>query len=387
MRGRLSDTPEREILIVDDTAANLRLLSQMLSEQGFKVRAVTNGARALAAMRSAPADLVLLDIKMPGMSGFEVCEELKADVQTRDIPIIFISALDEVADKVNAFQVGGVDYVTKPFQLEEVLARVETHLALRELQKRLEEANRRLERELALAGSVQASFLPKSLPAVPGWQLSVALRPAAETSGDFYDIFHLPGGRFGVVIADVVDKGAGAALYMALSCTLLRTYAMDHPGEPELVLDSVNRRLLADTDASAFVTVFYATCDPETGALAYANAGHHPPFLVRLGGDRSIETLSRTGVPLGILDDEVWDSGRTELNPGDVLVLYTDGVTDAENEDGTFFGDERLAWSVRESAERSAREIQEAILADVEAFVDGAPQGDDIAVVVVARER
>jgi serine phosphatase RsbU (regulator of sigma subunit) len=376
----------RDILIVDDTPANLRLLAQMLAERGFKVRAVTSGARALAALESAPCDLVLLDIKMPGMNGYEVCKRLKADAQTRDIPVIFISSLDEVADKVNAFSAGGVDYVTKPFQLDEVLARVETHLALRDLQRRLQDANRRLERELALAGSVQASFLPKRVPDVRGWQLSMMLRPARETSGDFYDVSRLPNGRLGILIADVVDKGAGAALYMALSCTLLRTYAAEYAAEPARVLTSVNRRLLTDTDASEFVTVFYAVLDPVTGDLIYGNAGHHPPYLLRCGGNADIERLSRTGIPLGIFEGQTWGQRGAELGPGDVLVLYTDGVTDAQDVHGAFFGADRLLASVRANVGCSAEDVQGAILADIDAFMGDAPQRDDIALVVVVRD-
>jgi sigma-B regulation protein RsbU (phosphoserine phosphatase) len=257
---------------------------------------------------------------------------------------------------------------------------------LRDLQRRLQDANRRLERELALAGRVQASFLPKRVPDVAGWQLSMMLRPARETSGDFYDICRLPNGRLGIVIADVVDKGAGAALYMALCCTLLRTYAEEYAEEPARVLGSVNRRLLTDTDASEFVTVFYAILDPATGALAYGNAGHPPPYLVRSGGDQSVETLSRTGIPLGILEDETWDQGVAELAPGDVLVLYTDGVMDAQDAHGMLFGQDRLLASVMANMGPSAQDTQDAIVADIDAFVGNAPQRDDIALVVVTRD-
>ena len=148
MNNQTADIPSQgNILIVDDTPANLRLLSGMLAEQGYKVRSVINGQMALMATGAAPPDLILLDINMPEMNGYEVCERLKADEGTRDIPIIFISALDATEDKIKAFTVGGLDYITKPFQLEEVLARVETHLALRKLQKRLQDANRRFEQE------------------------------------------------------------------------------------------------------------------------------------------------------------------------------------------------------------------------------------------------
>ncbi|NIU62099.1 MAG: response regulator, partial [Pseudomonas stutzeri] len=244
MRRDQVDAPEANILIVDDTPANLRLLSQMLAEQGYRVRPAPDGPLALAAARAEHPDLILLDIRMPEMDGYQVCEHLKADVRTRDIPIVFISALDATEDKVRAFTVGGVDYVTKPFQVEEVLARVETHLALRRMQKQLQRANRKMERELALAGEVQASFLPRQLPDIPGWQLSVTLRPARATSGDFYDVNLLPNGRLGILVADVVDKGAGAALFMALSSTLIRTYAVEYPAQPELALKAVNHRIL-----------------------------------------------------------------------------------------------------------------------------------------------
>ncbi len=135
----------KDILVVDDTLANLRLLTQMLSNHGYRVRPVTDGAQALLTARSVPPDLILLDIRMPGMDGYEVCERLKSDPLTQSIPIIFLSALGETEDKVKAFSMGGVDYVTKPFQVEEVIARVQTHLALRALQKQLEEANLQLE--------------------------------------------------------------------------------------------------------------------------------------------------------------------------------------------------------------------------------------------------
>ena len=382
-----------DILIVDDTPDNLRLLSRMLSEQGYGVRAVTSGSRALASVQAAPPDLILLDIKMPEMNGYQVCEALKADPETRDIPIIFISALDAIQDKVQAFAVGGVDYVTKPFQLEEVVARVETHLALRRLQRQLQEANKRLqdtnrkmERELALAGEVQASFLPGELPDVPGWQLAAALKPARETSGDFYDVIPLSDGRLGMLIADVVDKGVGAALYMALSSTLIRTYAVEHPAQPELVLSAANRRILMDTQANQFVTVFYGILDPATGTLVYSNAGHCPPCFISAQNGKAVQELVRTGVPLGIFEDETWEQGVVQIAPGDVLMLYTDGITDAQNAQEAFFGGDRLVASARANVGRSARDIQDAVITAVDEFVGDAPRFDDVALMVVVRD-
>jgi sigma-B regulation protein RsbU (phosphoserine phosphatase) len=375
-----------DILVVDDTPANLRLLAKMLSERGYRVRPVPDGALALAAARAEPPDLILLDIRMPEMDGYEVCERLRADDPTRDVPIIFISALDATEDKVRAFAAGGVDYVTKPFQVQEVMARVETHLALRRLQQQLQDTNLKMTRELALAGEVQASFLPHELPAVDGWQLSVTLEPARETSGDFYDVRCLADGRLVVLVADVVDKGVGAALFMALSSSLIRTYAAEHPAHPRRVLSRVNRRLLEDTDSNQFVTVFYGILDPPTGTLTYCNAGHCPPYLASGQRDPQGNWLIRTGMPLGILEDATWEEKAIRVDPGDVLSLYTDGITEAFNDQGTAFGQDRLLASVRRSLGRSAGEIEGAILADVHSFVGATHQVDDIALVVITRE-
>ena len=179
-RERRGAPPRGNILVVDDTPANLRLLSQMLGGQGYRVRPVPDGPLALAAAQAEPPDLILLDIRMPEMDGYQVCQQLKAGASTRDIPVIFISALDAAQDKVRAFHAGGVDYVTKPFQAAEVLARVETHLALRDLQQQLLAANERMAQELALAGQVQASFLPRAAPAPIGRRF---YRPGSSPAG------------------------------------------------------------------------------------------------------------------------------------------------------------------------------------------------------------
>ncbi len=385
------DGSRRSILIVDDTPANLRLLSQMLAQRGYRVRPVPDGRLALAAVRAEPPDLVLLDIRMPEMDGYQVCEHLKAEAQTREIPILFISALDATEDKVRAFAVGGVDYITKPFQVEEVLARVETHLALRDLQKRLQDAHDKMAQELALAGEVQASFLPRELPRVPGWQLSATLKPARDMSGDFYDFVSLPGGRVGILVADVSDKGAGAALYMALSCTLIRTYALQFPEQPELVLSAVNRRILRDTSAGQFVTVFYGVLDPGRGRLVYANAGHPPPYQIGAStGDA--RGLAGTGIPLGVFQDQGWGQAVLQVGRGDTLLFYTDGITEACNTEGALFGEGCLLESIRAalgsagSQRPTAQGVQESILRDVHAFLGDVSPSDDIALTVLMRE-
>src|SRR5437764_7041108 len=176
---KTSPAHRASILVVDDTPANLQVLAGMLKDRGYKVRPVPSGKLALLAARRDPPDLILLDINMPEMNGYEVCRQLKADEMLRGIPVIFISALNENLDKVNAFATGGVDYITKPFQMEELHARVETHLKLRrfqvELEKtnaRLEKANSRMSRDLQAAAKIQKTFLPRAAPTIPGTQFA-----------------------------------------------------------------------------------------------------------------------------------------------------------------------------------------------------------------------
>jgi phosphoserine phosphatase RsbU/P len=380
-----SEQISETILIVDDSTANLRLLAQMLSEHGYRVRAAASGPRALESVDLEPPNLILLDIRMKGMDGFEVCRRLKAQPRAQGIPVIFISALTETEDKLRAFQTGGVDYVTKPFQLEEVLARIETHLALRRLQTRLEEANRKFARELALAGKVQCGFLPAELPQPAGWQMAARLKPAREMSGDFYDVFGLPNGRFALVMADVVDKGVAAALFMALSWSLIRTYAAEFPDEPARVVTAVNQRLLQDAHADQFVTLFYGVLDPDTATLVYSNAGQNPPLLVSGCGRTDWQKLAATGPPLGVLDDRSWSQRQLTICPGGTLILYTDGITEAQNERGNFYDRERLLISAQSRLGLPAEALAEGILADVNRFCDGQSQLDDIALLVAVR--
>jgi len=374
-----------EILIVDDKPANLRLLSQMLADRGYVVRAVKSGTRALESVRATPPNLILLDIKMPGMDGYEVCRQLKERRESRGIPVIFISALNEIQNKVQGFNVGGVDYITKPFQYEEVIARVETHLALRRFQKRLQKANKRYEKELKLAGSLQANLIPKQAPAIPGFQLSFVLRSARETSGDFYDFFPLNSGHFGILVADVVDKGAAAALLMAFGRTLLRTLAEELPEHPERVLNNVNQRMLSSIDASHFITVFYGILGLEKNELVYSNAGHNPAIhLKAVNGEMAL--LKNTGMPLGLFDDQDWQQRNIQLGPGDLVIMYTDGVTDAQNPLNELYGMERFSKTIQANRKCPPAELEKLVLEDIDRFLDGAPQPDDMAMVILRRD-
>ena len=246
-------------------------------------------------------------------------------------------------------------------------------------------AHQQVAQELAVAWKIQESFLPRVLPEIPGWQLAATLDPCRETSGDFYDLISLPGGRVGLLVADVADKGTGAALYMALSRTLIRTYAVEYDQQPERALAAANRRILSDAQTDLFVTVFYGVLDPASGWLAYCNAGHNPPYVLR----QSCEALAlrRTGMPLGILKDAAWEPRQIQLDPGDALLLYSDGITEAQNAAGELFGEARLLEATQLNSGCTARELEEALLSGVRAFRGGEPQSDDITLLTVVRTR
>lgn len=239
------------------------------------------------------------------------------------------------------------------------------------------------ERELVHAGEIQASFLPRSLPQIPGWELTVTLRPARQTCGDFYDVIPLPNGRVGLIIADVADKGAAAALYMALSRTLVRTFTILYHARPDFALRAANHRIRSDTDSEQFVTLFLGVLDPATGVLTYANAGHNPPLCFRADGAGKVQPLPQTGIPLGMFEGKSWGRESVRLAPGDVLLLYTDGITEAQNGREEMFGSERLLRTARQNLSASAEGFQNALLDAVGGFVGETPQFDDIALMVL----
>ncbi len=262
-------------------------------------------------------------------------------------------------------------------QIASALYRAETHREA--LQKE------RMTNELELAGRIQANFLPEEIPALPGYEIAASLTPALQTSGDFYDFIPLPEGRLGVLVADVADKGTGAALFMALSRTLIRTYAFEHPDEPELVLQYTNQRVHADTQSQLFVTTFYGVIDPVSHTLAYVNGGHNPPYVFSPENPDDVQALIRTGVPIGIFEDAQWKRKTIPVRPGELMVFYTDGVTEAQSADENFFDDDRLLELGKANLQKTAPETHGAILNAIHEFVGDAPQFDDLTLVVIRR--
>lgn len=248
-------------------------------------------------------------------------------------------------------------------------------------------AHRKITQELAEAGRVQNTFIPTHSPTIAGYQISGVLLPAHETSGDFYDFIQLEGEKLGVVIADVGDKGAGAALYMAMSRTLIRTYAGEEARNPEDVILQVNRRILSDTHQGIFLTVVYGILDPQNSTFTYVNAGHNPPCLLRGNGNaKNCAILEKTGTLVGIFEENTWETSSVTLHSGEYLIFYTDGITESQNEAGEFFGLQRLQQALYTIAANSAEGLLNHLLETVQVFSGSAPRLDDITLIVIKKE-
>ncbi|WP_424457653.1 PP2C family protein-serine/threonine phosphatase [Ottowia sp.] len=344
----MAQAPGR-ILVVDDTEANRDLLVRRLQRQGHATDTATDGQQALDMLRASAFDMVLLDIMMPVMNGYEVLERIRADDGLRHVPVVLISALGDGESIVKGIELGADDYLPKPFNPHILRARVDASLAKKRLHDREQMHARSLERELEIARKIQAGFLPEALPEAPGWELATWFQPARQVSGDFYDAFPVLGGtRTVLVVADVCDKGVGAALFMALFRSLFRVLAErlftsggDNAAQVRELVSGVNDYIARTHGrANMFATVFAAVLDPATGDLVYVNGGHEAPMLAGLQGVR--ERLAPTGPAVGMMEGLPFLSGHVVVGPGEVLVAFTDGVTDALCADGTRFSEERL---------------------------------------------
>lgn len=240
--------------------------------------------------------------------------------------------------------------------------------------------------ELQMAGRLQSRILPENPPQLKGWELAARLLPARETSGDFYDFIPLSNDKWGILIADVTDKGFGAAVFMAMCSALIRTYTVRFPTLPALALSSVNERIFTDMRGGLFLTAFYGILEPHVGRMRYVNAGHNPPILLSNKKGKPVDKLSPTGMALGVEEHTNWQQKVLKFSPGEVLLMYTDGITEAQNQAGSFYSEGRLERIFRENRQVPAAEILNKILSDINQFTQDAPDQDDRALVVISRK-
>jgi sigma-B regulation protein RsbU (phosphoserine phosphatase) len=402
------------VLVVDDSPENIDLLGGVLS-QDYKIKVALNGEKALKIAGSEnPPDIILLDIMMPGMDGYEVCRRLKSDPKTRDIPVIFITSMSEVEDETKGLALGAIDYITKPIRSPIVQARVKSHLELKEarellknqnktLELRVEERTRevldlqrvefglraaqeKVENELNIAAQIQRSILPTDFPAFPEnseFDLYAIMRPAREVGGDFYDFFFVDDDHLALIIADVSDKGVPAALFTMISRTIFRSIVRQRKS-PAQVLTETNDLLCEDNDSGMFVTVLLAYYHLHSGLVTYSNGGHNP--ALSFGPDGTIKELAgKHGPVLGVRPGLTYREDAETLEPGQILVLYTDGVTEASSPRNELYGLDRFARLVTSCKSLELSQMVNQIDKDLKKFQQG-NQFDDITVLALKRE-
>ncbi len=410
-----------KMLVVDDDFMNRKLLARSLEKEGHAVVMAEGGRQALALLEESLGknqqvfDLVFLDLLMPEMDGFEVLKKLKADERLRHLPIIMVSAMDDMNSIIQCISLGATDYLPKPFDPILLKARVSSSLLVKQTLDQEKLYTQALERDLEIGRQIQSGFFPDTLPQVLDFEISAHFEAARQVAGDFYDVFPLADEmRVGLVVADVCDKGVGAALFMALFRSLLRAFAEQHYDQeaqgstsntgvfvPMEMSTMVMKRSVGVTAlkkaivltnnyiakhhsaANMFATIFFGVLDVVRATLYYINAGHEAPLLVRKNG--TIEQLNPTGPAAGLFPDLDFEIGQVRLREGDMLVGFTDGVTEAKAANGDFFGDDRLRALLAEPAE-SAEETLAKIVNAVKAFTNGAEQSDDITLLAVRRK-
>ena len=378
-----------KILVVDDEPDLEQLVLQRMRREIRRGRYAFvfahNGVEALERLgEDHEIDMVLSDINMPRMDGLTLLEQIPS--VTSNVRSVVVSAYGDMKNIRTAMNRGAFDFVTKPIDFEDLKVTVERTLRHLVMWREALEARDRLvsiQNELDVASKMQQSILPTEFPRGADYQIFANMEPAREVGGDFYDVVRLDEGRIGLTIADVSGKGVPAALFMMSSRTQLKGAAIGGGG-PGTVLGEVNRLLVEDNEATMFVTVFHAVFDPASGRLAYANGGHNPPLVIHADG--SAEALpTSSGLALGLMPDVDYEEHEATLAPGDTVVFYTDGVTEAENGKSELFGTERLDRVFEGAPPQGAEQATGAIFAAVHAFAGGAPQSDDITCLTLHR--
>ena len=371
-----------KILVVDDEPDLELLLRQKFRRKIRKGKIdlvfAENGVEALKVLEAnEDIDIVLSDINMPEMDGLTLLQQINQ--LSLDLRAVIVTAYGDMKNIRTAMNRGAFDFVTKPIDfddLETTIKRTMQHVVV--MREALESRDElvALRKELGVAAKMQEAILPADFPEDPRFEIHAWMTPAREVGGDFYDFFPVEQGREAIVVADVSGKGVPAALFMMVSRTLVKGTALGDrdPGE---CLAEVNDLLCESNEESMFVTVFYADLNTNTGRFRYANGGHNLPFLVRASGEVTPVT-GDSGLILGVLPGVDYPTGVIDLEPGDLVFMYTDGVTEAMDEDGELLGEEELGEILMEVAGKGAPEVVRHVVGAIYEHVGDAPQSDDI---------
>jgi len=368
----------KTVLLVDDAPANLQVVNSILKST-YKIRIATSGEKALKIANQTPApDLILLDVMMPEMDGYEVCSRLKLGADTRDIPVIFLTGQTEADDETKGFEVGGVDYIHKPFSPAVVKARVHTHLVLRGIREQLASQLLTIQNEMETARQIQLSILPREIPVIQGLDIAARYIPMTSVAGDFYDFIVVDEKRIGILVADVSGHGMPAALISSMLKIALAAQ-IGCASDPARVLAGLNQALYGKFQGH-FVTAAYVLVDTESQILRYAGAGH-PPLVVRDDSAGETREFVENGLFLGFFPDATYTSVEIPFRKGDWSALYTDGILETTNLSEEQFGMDRFKLFLQNNHHLPAGQLVDRFLDELSVWSDtasGREPEDDI---------
>ncbi len=387
------EPPPPTILIVEDDATTRKLLKRQLSVAGYEAAESENGVQAWDMVGKLRPDIIISDWMMPEMDGRTLCQKIKADPVLSSIYFILLSAKDLREDRITGLDSGADEYLIKPCHVTEVLARVRAAQRIITLRKELTDKNqelefamRRINRELETVSAIQRSLLPQDLPRFPGFSFAAWYLPSTECSGDYYDVFDLGDGRFGVIMADVSGHGTPAMVAMALARSLMHHLAPEASGPAELLMRA-NKMLYRHLPTSQYLTAFYAICEIETGKLHYSSAGHNPPLMVRARTGEGEYLKNCEGFPLKLVTpDAEYEDHEVSMEQGDTLLLYTDGIPEACNPTSKPFGSRRLAEAAVGARSGSPQQLIDAVRDQLDAFIEGVACEDDVTMLALRRD-
>jgi serine phosphatase RsbU (regulator of sigma subunit) len=380
----MTDAREKKlVLVVDDATANLQVVHSMLKGD-FKIQVATSGAKALALAKAKPQpDLILLDVAMPEMDGYEVCAILKATPEARDIPVIFLTGKTEADDETRGFEVGAVDYIHKPFSPAVVKARVHTHLMLREGREQLARQLLSINSELEMAREIQLSILPHEIPKSSGLEIAARYIPMTSVAGDFYDFIIVDEKHLGILLADVSGHGLPAALIASMLKVSLSAQ-IPHAFDPAQVLAGLNHSLCGKFK-NHFATAAYVFVDMEKKSISYAGAGHPPLLLWRTSTGSASEVLEN-GLPLGLLPEATYSAVEVPVEPGDKAILYTDGIPETTSPSEQEFGADLFRGFLESNHDLRADVFTDLLLDELSGWSEhpkGQGQQDDVTLLVI----
>ncbi|HET7250186.1 MAG TPA: SpoIIE family protein phosphatase [Gemmatimonadales bacterium] len=381
------------ILVVDDNDDNRDMLSRRLARRGYDVTIAGDGVSALDQLSTGRFDLVLLDVMMPGVDGFEVLSRTRVRHSVAELPVIMATAKDQGEDVVRALELGANDYVVKPLDFAVVLARVRTQLELKRARAALESANTRMRRDLDAGARIQRALIPEAPPALAGVEIAWVFEPCTELGGDILDVLPLDDGRLALYLLDVSGHGVPAAL---MSVTLGRM--LSHMGADSLLLENgdggppraatpaalarmLNRRFPMDPVTHQYFTLAYGVLDPASRALHYVAAGHPGPAHVSAEG--AVRMLDGSGLAIGWVPDSEYEQHTIALAPGERVCFYSDGVIEALDPAGELFGPERLAAALSATRHERLHDALAHVMSELRAWCGSAGAGDDVSLLAL----